>query len=101
MSNMSPHPSITQLRLVAFNGPEVVLKTDSWGLKVNLDIHWVKDMVQAHWEEQTSINYGNKNFSDTAYHKVCLVVKVGKPGSRRDPEPTFYDESKSNDEDME
>ena len=63
----------------------LVLKT-SRGLKVNLDIHWVKDMVTAHWEEQTFINYGNESFSDSAYHNICLIVKVGRPGSRGDPE---------------
>ena len=83
----------------------LVLKSDSWGLKVNLNIHWVKDMVTAHWEEQTFINYGNESFSDSAYHNICLIVKVGRPGSRGDPEslePTFDDESQSTDEwDME
>ena len=79
----------------------LVLKTESWGPKVNLDILWVKDMVTAHRGEQTFVNYGNECFSDAAYHNICLVVKVGRPGSRRDPEPTpeptFDDESQSDD----
>jgi hypothetical protein len=79
----------------------LVLETDGRELEVNLDIHWVKDMVLAHWEEQKFINYGNGSFSDTAYHNVCLVVKVGRRGSRRDPELTFDDESQSDNEDME
>ena len=80
----------------------LVLKSDGSGLKVNLNIHWVKDLVMAHRGEQTFVNYGNESFSDSAYYNVCLIVRVGRQESRGNPEslpePTFEYESYGEDQ---
>jgi hypothetical protein len=60
----------------------LVLKSDEGYTKVDTRINWVKDLVKAHWEEQSFINYGNESYADHAYHNICLIVKVGKPGRR-------------------
>ena len=65
----------------------IILKSDDpHYTKVNIHINWVKQLVNAQWGEQSFINYGNESFSDHAYHNICLIVKVGKPGRRGIPE---------------
>ena len=61
----------------------LVLKSDDGYTKVNIYVNWVKKLVKAQWGKQSFINYG---FTDHAYHNVCLIVKVGKPGRRGIPE---------------
>ncbi|KAF8335598.1 hypothetical protein F5887DRAFT_1063351 [Amanita rubescens] len=55
------------------------------GALVNIGINWVKDLVKAYQGEQSFINYGNESYTDHAYHNVCLIAKVGKPGTRGIP----------------
>ena len=68
------------------DGGGLILKSDIGPRKINIRINWVKKMVKAHWGRQSFINYGNESYTDHAYHNVCLIVKVGKPGSRGIPE---------------
>ncbi len=79
----------------------LVLKSED--RDVDIDINWVKDLVKAHRGEQSFINYGNEYFTEHAYHNVCLIVKVGKPGTRGIPEShasiSGEDESEELDED--
>ena len=64
----------------------LVLKAEDSDTEVNIGINWVKDLVKAHRGEQSFINYGNESYTDYAYHNVCLIAKVGKPGTRGIPE---------------
>ena len=79
----------------------LVLKSDDGYTKVNIRVNWVKKLVKAQWGKQSFINYGNESFADHAYHNVCLIVKVGKPGRRGIPESPvpIPDEGDSGDED--
>ena len=64
----------------------LVLKAEDSDTEVNIAIDWVKDLVKAHRGGQSFINYGNESYTDYAYHNVCLIAKVGKPGTRAVPE---------------
>ena len=52
----------------------------------NFHVAWVRSPSRDHWREQGFINYGNSYEHEYAYHAVCLIVAVGKPGSRMKPE---------------
>ena len=72
--------------IVEGEGALILKSDDPHYTKVNIHINWVKQLVNAQWGEQSFINYGNESFSDHAYHNICLIVKVGKPGRRGIPE---------------
>ena len=74
---------------------------DDEELQVNIRINWVKDTAKERVQEQSFINYGNESYTDCVYQNIFLVVKVGKPGSRKIPESPgpMSDEDDSSDED--
>ena len=73
-----------------------VLKSDDRSRKANIRIYWVKEMVTSQWGEQSFMNYGNDSYTDEAYHNICLIVKVGKPGRRGVPEsPALISDSEA------
>jgi hypothetical protein len=69
------------------NDEEAFVLESGDATETDIKVNWVKNPVKARWQDNVFINYGNESYADHAYHNVCFIVEVGRPGNRGTSEP--------------
>jgi hypothetical protein len=51
-----------------------------------LKVHWITKPSRVNQEKRAFMTYGNEPQLDYSYHSICVVLRIGEPGSRTEYE---------------
>lgn len=56
-----------------------------------LKVHWITKPSRTNQEKRAFMTFGNEPEMDFSYHSICIVLRIGIPGSRTEYEPSDND----------